>query len=144
KKFWEGLISAVERPDIAADPRFAARDDRIKNYKELGRALATTFATRPRAEWAARLEHEDVPYAPVLTPGEVFDDPQVRHRGTFCQLEHPQEGEVWVVNSPVSFDGRRPGPLAPPPVLGEHTDLVLSQLGLSADEITKLRNDKVI
>jgi crotonobetainyl-CoA:carnitine CoA-transferase CaiB-like acyl-CoA transferase len=144
KKFWDGLIGALERPDISADPRFAERDGRIRNYRQLAQELAKTFATRPRAEWAVRLEKEDVPYAPVLKADEVFEDPQVRHLGMFRRIEHPQEGEVWVVNTPVSFDGERPVPMTPPPVLGEGTDDVLRELGLTADDIAALRKEKVI
>jgi crotonobetainyl-CoA:carnitine CoA-transferase CaiB-like acyl-CoA transferase len=144
KKFWEGLLKALGREDVAQDPRFAERQARITNYKELAAELAKTFLTRPRAEWLARLETEDVPHAPVLTAGEVFDDPQVRHLGSLRRLDHPKEGEMWVVNSPVWFDGARPAAMQPPPVLGEHSDDVLAELGLAADEIAALRNDKVV
>jgi crotonobetainyl-CoA:carnitine CoA-transferase CaiB-like acyl-CoA transferase len=144
KKFWEGLLKALEREDVAADPRFAERQSRIANYKQLAAELAQTFLTRPRAEWLQRLAAEDVPHAPVLNPGEVFDDPQVRHLGSFRRLEHPQEGEMWVVNPPLLFDGERPGAMTPPPTLGEHTDEVLGELGLAAGEIAALRADKVI
>jgi crotonobetainyl-CoA:carnitine CoA-transferase CaiB-like acyl-CoA transferase len=144
KKFWEGLLKALGREDVAQDPRFAERQARITNYKDLAAELAKTFLTRPRAEWLKRLEVEDVPHAPVLTAGEVFDDPQVRHLGSLQRLEHPKEGEMWVVNSPVWFDGERPAAMQPPPVLGEHSDDVLAELGLAADEIAALRNDKVV
>jgi crotonobetainyl-CoA:carnitine CoA-transferase CaiB-like acyl-CoA transferase len=144
KKFWEGLLKALGREDVAADPRFAERQNRIANYKQLAAELAQTFLTRPRAEWLQRLAAEDVPHAPVLSPGEVFDDPQVRHLGSFRRLEHRQEGEMWIVNPPVLFDGERPGAMTPPPVLGEHTDGVLGELGLAAEAIADLRRDKVI
>ena len=144
KKFWEGLLKALEREDVAHDPRFADRQSRITNYRQLSTELGKTFLTRPRAEWLQRLEAEDVPHAPVLTAGEVFDDPQVRHLGSLHRLEHPQEGDMWVVNPPVWFDGARPGAMKPPPVLGEHSDEVLAELGLAAEEIAALRNDKIV
>jgi crotonobetainyl-CoA:carnitine CoA-transferase CaiB-like acyl-CoA transferase len=143
-KFWQGLLNALERQDVAADPRFVDRSDRIRNYRELRDELAKTFLTRPRAEWEQRLEAEDVPYAPVLSPGEVFDDPQVRHLGSFYAVAHPTEGEVCGVNPPVFLGGARPGTIAPPPTLGEHTDAVLQELGLSAQEIAELRAQKVV
>jgi crotonobetainyl-CoA:carnitine CoA-transferase CaiB-like acyl-CoA transferase len=143
-KFWQGLLAALERQDVAADPRFADRGDRIRNYTALRDELAKTFLTRPRAEWEQRLQAEDVPYAPVLGPPEVFDDPQVRHLGTFYAVAHPTEGEVCGVNPPVFFDGARPGAIAPPPTLGEHTDAVLQELGLSPQEIAELRAGKVV
>jgi crotonobetainyl-CoA:carnitine CoA-transferase CaiB-like acyl-CoA transferase len=143
-KFWQGLLNALERQDVAADPRFADRGDRIRNYTALRDELAKTFLTRPRAAWEQRLQAEDVPYAPVLGPPEVFDDPQVRHLGTFYAVAHPTEGEVCGVNPPVLLDGARPGAIAPPPTLGEHTDAVLQELGLSPQEIAELRAGKVI
>jgi len=143
-KFWEGLIAAVERPDIPADPRFADRENRIRNYRELAAELAKAFATQPRAVWEERLEREDVPYAPVLKAGEVFDDPQVRHRGSFLRLEHPQEGEMFVVAPPLLFDGARPGPIVSPPAVGEHSEEILRELGLGGEDIAQLRRDKVI
>jgi formyl-CoA transferase len=143
-KFWEGLLSALEREEVAEDPRFADRRDRIRNYKDLRDELSKTFLTRPRGHWEQRLEAQDVPYAPVLGPDEVFEDAQVRHLGSFYAVEHPKEGEVCGVNPPVWFDGARPGSIAPPPVLGEHTDAVLTELGLSDEEILRLRGDRVI
>jgi crotonobetainyl-CoA:carnitine CoA-transferase CaiB-like acyl-CoA transferase len=77
-KFWEGLLDALERPDLATHPDFALRAKRIENYKKLKPELAKTFATRPRAEWSARLEAADVPHAPIYEVSEVYDDPQVK------------------------------------------------------------------
>ena len=74
---------------------------------------------------------------------EVLDD-QVRHLGTFYQVQHPQEGEVWGINPPVFVDGKRPGPMRPPPVLGEHSKDILAELGLSGHEIAELKTAKVI
>src|SRR5262249_10212194 len=76
-KFWDGLLAALGRQDLAAHPDFATRDQRIANYKALQAELAKTFATRPRPEWCTLLEGQDVPYAPVLAVDEVMDDAQV-------------------------------------------------------------------
>ncbi len=143
-KFWEGLLAALERSDLATDARFDSREKRIENYTTLRAELGKTFATRPRAEWTQRLESEDVPYAPVHNVDEVIDDEQVRHLGTFYQQQHPKEGEIWGINSPVFIDGKRPGPMRPPPVLGEHSEQILGELGLDRDEIAKLKAAKVV
>lgn len=143
-KFWDGLVEALERPDLAVNPDFAKRPERIANYKKLGVELAKTFITRPRAEWTARLEAADVPHAPVYNVEEVFDDPQVRHLGMFYSVNHPTEGEVWGIRPPVSIDGERPGVMTAPPVVGEHTVQILEELGRSADEIKSLKEAKVI
>jgi crotonobetainyl-CoA:carnitine CoA-transferase CaiB-like acyl-CoA transferase len=131
-KFWEGLLAALERGDLAAHPDFSTREQRIANYRALQAELATTFATRARDEWAARLERGDVPYAPVLNVDEVMQDPQVKHLGTFYSVRHPTEGEVLGIHPPVWFDGARPGEVAAPPVLGEHTEEILAELGIDA------------
>jgi crotonobetainyl-CoA:carnitine CoA-transferase CaiB-like acyl-CoA transferase len=143
-KFWEGLLTALERKDIDSNPQFNTRELRIANYTALRDELAKTFATRARAEWAKRLEEQDVPYAPVYGLDEVIDDPQVKHLGTFYQVRHPKEGEIWGVYPPVLFDGERPGEIVPPPVLGEHSEQVLGELGLKAKRIAELKSRKIV
>jgi crotonobetainyl-CoA:carnitine CoA-transferase CaiB-like acyl-CoA transferase len=143
-KFWEGMLAAIERLELAKDPRFSARDARIKNYRELAAELGKTFATRPRAEWVGRLEANDVPYAPVLNVEEVLEDPQVQHLQLFYQTAHPVEGDVWGVNPPLLFDGERPGPMHAPPQLGEHTAEILGELGMSEQQIAELKKNSVV
>ena len=144
QKFWEGVVAALERADLLTHPDFATREQRIANYKTLSAELAKTFATRPRDEWAARLEQQDVPFAPVLDVAEVIEDPQVKHLGTFYQVTHPTEGEVSGAWPPLLVDGERPGAIAPPPTLGEHTDAILAELGFDAARAAELKAKKVV
>jgi formyl-CoA transferase len=143
-KFWEGLVAALEREDLLTHPDYATREQRIANYKALWSEMGTTFATRPRDEWAARLEAQDVPFAPVLNVAEVMEDPQVKHLGTFYRVAHPTEGEVAGAFPPLRVDGERPGPIAPPPTLGEHTEAILAELGFDAGAAAELKAKKVI
>src|SRR5882757_1535640 len=143
-KFWEGLLEALGRQDLATHPDFAERKNRIKNYEKLRDVLAKTYLTRPRSEWASRLDAADVPHAPVYNIPEVFDDPQIRHLGTFYRVQHQSEGEVWGIQPPVVFDGQRPGKITPPPVLGENTDAILAELGCNAEAIGALKDAKIV
>jgi crotonobetainyl-CoA:carnitine CoA-transferase CaiB-like acyl-CoA transferase len=143
-KFWNGLLAALERPDISTDARFNTRELRIANYVALRDELAKTFAARPRQDWAQRLEAHDVPYAPVYGVDEVIDDPQVRHLGMFYQVTHPQQGEVWGVCPPLWIDGSRPGQMTAPPALGEHTDAVLADLGFAGEDVARFKAAKVV
>jgi crotonobetainyl-CoA:carnitine CoA-transferase CaiB-like acyl-CoA transferase len=143
-KFWEGLLAALERADLLTHPDYATREQRIANYKALSAELGRTFATRPRDEWAARLEAQDVPFAPVLDVAEVIEDPQVKHLGTFYRVGHPTEGEVTGAFPPLRVDGERPGPIAPPPTLGQHTDEILAELGFDAAQAAELKARKIV
>jgi crotonobetainyl-CoA:carnitine CoA-transferase CaiB-like acyl-CoA transferase len=143
-KFWEGLLAALGRMELARDPRFVTRDQRIANFVELTRLLAEAVAKKPRAEWMALLEQNDVPFAPVNTIPEVIDDPQVRHLETFRTLAHPTEGDIAAIRRPVRIDGGRDGSDLPAPTLGQHTEAVLGELGYDAGEIGKLRSAKVV
>jgi crotonobetainyl-CoA:carnitine CoA-transferase CaiB-like acyl-CoA transferase len=142
-KFWHNFLAAAERPQLATDERFADRAGRIKNYRALATVMREIVATRPRAQWVEILERNDVPFAPVNSLAEVMIDPQVVHLETFAAAEHPTEGRVVGIRSPVRFDGKR-GDIKPPPTLGEHTDAVLAALGYSEAKIASLRRDGVV
>jgi crotonobetainyl-CoA:carnitine CoA-transferase CaiB-like acyl-CoA transferase len=121
EKFWTGLVRVAERPDLATDPRFATRMDRVRNHVALEEALGPVFATRSRDEWVRLLTGADVPHAPVLNLQEVLDDPQARHLGVERHMTHPTEGPVRGVGNPVAFDRTPAGAdMIAPPVLDEH------------------------
>lgn len=143
-KFWEGMLTAIGRTELATDERFAVREARIKNYVELTHVLAETFATKPRAQWMTQLEAEDVPFAPVHNIPEVIDDPQIKHLETFRTLRHPTEGNIVSIRRPVRIDGGRDGSDLPAPTLGQHTNEVLLELGYDQPGIGELRAASVI
>jgi formyl-CoA transferase len=143
-KFWEGLLAALGRHELANDARFATRDARMQNFVELTRVLGETVAQKPRAHWMTLFEQHDVPFAPVHNIAEVLDDPQVRYLKTFATHKHPAEGEVLTTRRPVLIDGERGDGGPPAPTLGEHTAEVLAELGYGAAEIGKLKAASVI
>jgi len=144
QKFWEALLAAIERPDLAKDPRFLRRPDRMANFAQLCDELAAIFIQRPRREWEERLQRHDVPHAPVHTLGEAVEDPQMVHLGTFRTSPHPQLGTVRGVNAPIWCDRSRTPLDLPVPALGEHTEEQLGLAGFGADEIAALRAAKAV
>lgn len=143
-KFWEALTTVADRPDLREDRRFRTREDRMANYEELQRTLAEIFKTQPRSYWLPRLEQFDVPYTPIYTIPEVFKDPQVQHLGLEVSYEHPKMGKIRSVAPPVTFSDTSTGKIGAPPMLGEHTELILNQLGFDASTIQRLRQEDVI
>lgn len=128
EKFWRGLATAIEQPDIFEDPRFATREARIANQETLIELLGARFRTQPRDEWCRRLQREDVPNAPMYDTSEALEDPQAKHLQLMTSAEHPVMGLFRTVRSPVTFDGQRALDVRPPPVLGEHNEEIRAAL----------------
>lgn len=143
-KFWIGLTAAVGREDLRDDPRFADRASRVRNYPELHRLLQQVLATAPRGHWLERLEAHDVPAGPINRLDEVFADPGVEALGLVHEVGHPTAGRMRLVGMGVALDGHDDRDLAPPPLLGEHTEAILRDLGRDDAEIARLRAEGVI
>jgi len=129
EKFWLALLKAAGRMDIAADERFKSRDLRRQNYEALEKTLSPTFQTKTRGEWLKILEANDVPAAPLYDVAEVLDDPQVKHLGLIEEVEHPSAGKLKFVGGPVRFENLAKDKAAPPPLVGEHSEKILRELG---------------
>jgi crotonobetainyl-CoA:carnitine CoA-transferase CaiB-like acyl-CoA transferase len=141
-KFWHALCRAVEREDWIS--RYPRHTDRIRHYDDLAIELATIFRNRDRAAWIALLEQEGVPFAPEHELQDVEHDPQVRHRDVFYTITHPTHGRVRHARRPVQVDSDRSIDFAPPPALGEHTDVILHDIGIQHNDVERLRQSKIV
>ena len=134
----------IGREELAKDPDFATLEDRYENRDACWEALRPIFAEKTTAEWLDILETHGVPAGPIYTVDEMFDDPQVRHTGIVQSVTHHARGETRLVGQPINLS-RTPAALTTAaPDAGEHSDDILSDLGLSADEIAALREAGVI
>ena len=138
------LCEVLGHAEWSRDGRFESNAGRVKHNPALTELLSAQFMTFARDDLIARLDAAGVPAAPINTVPQVLDDPQIRHREMVRDLDHSSAGTVRHVVSPLRFEN---APLAfsrSAPLLGEHTQAVLSQLGLGDDRIAELRGKGII
>ena len=142
---WQQFCTALERTDLAENPRWAKVTGRITGRNELIPDVARTMLTRTAADWVARLEGHGVPCGRINDYREVFEEPQVRHRGLRVDLPNAQGGVTGTIASPLRLQGTPPVYRGAPPSLGNATDEVLGTLlKKTSEEIERYRASKVI
>lgn len=124
------FCGVLGEPGLADDPRFATNRARVDNLPALHALIADRLERQPLASWLEALEREGIPCGPINTVPMVLDDPQIRHRQMLRRLPHPLAGEVPQLVSPLKLENAALEFGRPPPLLGEHTREVLSELGL--------------
>ena len=142
---FRNFCAAIDAESIGVDPRFATNSDRIHNRTTLIPLLEPLIKMRKRDEWVEAFEKAGVPCGPINNIDQVFDNPQVKARGIKIDIPHPQAGNVPQVASPMRFSETPIEYHAAPPTLGQHSDSVLRELlGMSQEEILRLRKSNVI
>jgi crotonobetainyl-CoA:carnitine CoA-transferase CaiB-like acyl-CoA transferase len=141
---WPRFCEAIGIPELATDTRFATNGDRVRNRDQLRPFISDAVARRSTGEWLAALNAADVPVGPVRDLAAVFADPQVAARDMVVSVSHPTAGEVRLPGIPFKLS-RTPGSVRrPPPLLGEHADEVLGELGYDEEKIGQLRAEGII
>jgi len=141
---FQKLCEVLGLAQLAQDERYCSNAQRVRHRDTLVPCLSAELARADRAHWVAALERAGVPCGPINSVPEVFADPQVRHRGMRIEMNHPLAGSVPLVGSPMRFATASIRHERHPPLLGEHTDEVLAELGWDAARIAALRQAGVI
>jgi len=142
--FWSRVCASIERPELTSDPRYDTLEKRRDARDEVN-AIVSGFTSRHTVdELVAIFTDHEVPHAPILGVTEALAQPQAAERRMVVEVEHKALGSIPIVNRSIRFDEAQPDPVAPP-VLGQDTDDVLSQvLELSPERIEQLRASGVI
>jgi len=131
-------------PEWATDPRFLRNADRVRHRTELVPLIAEVLRQQPRQHWLGQLEAAKVPCGAINNLDEVFADPQVQARGMTVPMAHPLSDQLQLVANPIKLSATPVQYRRPPPLLGQHTDELLGEAGLSPAEIQALREQGVI
>jgi crotonobetainyl-CoA:carnitine CoA-transferase CaiB-like acyl-CoA transferase len=135
---WRRLFAAIGRPELIEDPRFATLNARTEHVDALLGELAQALTKRSTAEWGRILDAADIPNGAANTLEDLLHDSYLEETGFFQPVEHPTEGAMTMMAIPAEFDGTPGSIRSLPPKLGEHTEQVLAEAGLSTAEIAPL------
>ncbi len=141
---FERFCAVAGCPELAADPRYAQNANRVRHREALIPLLAERLLQRPRADWLAALDAAKVPCGPINDLADVFADPQVQARGMTTTVAHPHADALHLVASPMKLSATPVTLRRAPPLLGQHTDEVLAELGMADTERARLRTLGVI
>ncbi len=140
QQMWVKLCGILGMPALVDDPRFLTNAERMRHRHDLKAALETGLKQRTRMEWTREMIDNGIPAGPINTLADVFADPQVAACGLVKYMEHPVIGTLQQVGLPISTTADWDGaPVRlPPPLFGEHTQAVLTEHGIDAQEIARL------
>jgi crotonobetainyl-CoA:carnitine CoA-transferase CaiB-like acyl-CoA transferase len=142
---FERFCKAFGQEHLLADERFSTNPKRVANRDLVTATLTPVMKTRTTTEWVEALEAQKIGCGPINTLADVFADPHVQAREMTLEMQHGSGATVKVIANPVKLSATPPTYRIAPPVLGEHTDEVLSGLlGMSAEEIASLRAKSIL
>jgi formyl-CoA transferase len=144
EKQWKDFCRMLHKEEWAEDPRFHINKDRVKNRETLIPMIQEEMMGKTRDEWLSLMEEYAVPGGPINEVDEVFADPQVLHREMLVKMPHPTAGEVKLVGSPIKMSGTPVSYEMAPPLLGQHTEEILKELGYSVSEIKTFQDGHIV
>jgi formyl-CoA transferase len=134
QKLWLIFCDVVGRSELKDDPRYATNVERVQARSELALELAPTFLTRTAEEWVEAFLAAGIPAGPIYDYAKALDNEHVRHRKAVIEIDHPVEGRFRALGFPAKLSGTPASVRMPPPLLGQHTEEILAELGLGAEQ----------
>ena len=131
---FERFCAALDVPELAADPRYRTNALRLRSRDQLVAEISAVFGRLTNDEVLDRLERAGVPAGPIRSLDEVFGDDEVQQRGLQLRVQHPRLGEVSMPGGPWHIDGAAVAARLAPPMLGQHTEEILRELGIDPDD----------
>lgn len=141
---WQRFCSVADLQSVAEDPRFLTNAGRVEHRPEVIGLVAEAVRKKSVAHWVDALTAVKVPAAALNSLAEVLDNPQTEASGMVLEYEKPGVGKLKGIAHPVRFVGSSRKNSGPPPLLGQDSQDILRELGLSEEEITQLRADGVV
>lgn len=141
---WRKFCGVAGLSAIVDDPKFRTNADRVKHRAETLGHVQSAIAAKTVEQWSASLTEVGIPCSAINTLAQLLEHAHTRASKVIMQYDHAQAGRLNCVGHPVTFLGEARSPGLPPPTLGQHTDEVLRELGLSPAIITELRRDKIV
>jgi formyl-CoA transferase len=140
---WAPICRIIGKEDWITDPDFATPDARLPRLKQVFDTIEKWTSTKTKFEAMEILNEHDIPCGPILSMEELADEPSLRATGTVVEVDHPKRGKYLSVGNPIKMSDS-PTEVTRSPLLGEHTEEVLAELGYATDAIADLRAKKVI
>jgi crotonobetainyl-CoA:carnitine CoA-transferase CaiB-like acyl-CoA transferase len=144
QRLWGRFCTLLQRPDLAANPLFATNALRVENVDALEAAFAPELKRRTVAEWVEALDEVGIPAGPVQTLDQVLTHPQLAARGMISSVVHPVAGEIRMAGIAHRLSATPGVVRMAPPTLGQHTDVILAELGYEPTRIADLRASGVV
>jgi len=143
--FWRNLCRAIGIESLADDPRFNSRSKRLENREEVDRILEEAFLKKTTDEWQELFNEIEVPSGPIKSLDKALADPQVLSRNMLIEIDSPHTGKLKDVGNPIKVSGVDKEIFNPPPLLGEHTEMILkNMLGYTPEKTAELRKKNII
>jgi len=139
ERIFRRLCEVLGHPEWPSMPDFADNASRVRHREDLAARIEAITARQPRTHWLSLFEAHDIPCGPINDYAQVFADAQVRAREMVVEVEHPRLGRVRSLGSPIKMSATPADPARRAPLLGEHTNEILTEMGMSEEEIARLR-----